>query len=145
MAFQPGSFFQPEPPSPERSWLRNGLRWLLRTLGRRPYVSPDHSEDARQRAGREYHALVTNTIRFAVWLALWAVVGGAVGVWLGWGHTKGATVAITTAAALIGIGAGFGLPCCWLWLTAPVAQRNEGRSQMETDRAQYAERRRAEE
>jgi hypothetical protein len=61
------------------------------------------------------------------------------------GHTKGATVAITTAAALIGIGVGFGLPFCWLWLTAPVAQRNEARSQMETDRAQYAEWRRAEE
>jgi DNA repair exonuclease SbcCD ATPase subunit len=47
-----------------------------------------------------------------------------------------AGLAITT---VVGLAAGFGLPSYWLWMTAPIAQRNEGRGQMVAEQQRHVQ------
>lgn len=115
-----------------------GLRALGGVMVSRPMVDPDHVETASSRAGREFHVLVTSTVRFALWGALWAIGGGAVGLWLSWGHGRTGAVLITTCAAVVGVGCAFAVPFLWLWVTAPVVQRSELRSHAEAERGSWA-------
>jgi len=106
---------------------------LLRSLLRRPEVLPDYSERAFPRSRREYHEL-WNTLRFTLWLGVTAILGGSIGIWLSWGHARAATVVITALAAFIGLAGGFGLPFLWLWISAPVVQRDEARHGLVVER-----------
>ncbi len=108
--------------------LAPGARVLWRIATRRPFVEPNHHESARSRAHREFHLLVTNTVRFALWAAFWTIAFGAIGLWASWGHGRGAAVGITTGAAVVGVLAAFCIPFSWLWVTAPLLQRNEARA-----------------
>jgi hypothetical protein len=101
---------------------------LLRLIARRPTVDPDHSESAGARARREFHSLATSTVRFALWAVSLAILFAAGGLWISWGHGRTASVLITASAAVIGAAAAFGIPFCWLWVTAPVEQRDEART-----------------
>jgi hypothetical protein len=93
-------------------------------------VERDHREAARTRAGREFHVLATNTVRFLIWISLWTIAAGALGLALAWGHGRGATVLITTAFALAGVVVALALPFMWLWLTAAPVQREEARGEL---------------
>lgn len=104
---------------------------FLRTATRRPQVEPNHAEQAGGRASREYHVLVTSTVRFVVWLGLWGILGSAVGLGLAWRHGLGAALAITSISEIIGLAVGLGLPFCWLWMTAPAVQRDEARATLD--------------
>lgn len=97
-------------------------------MSSRPIVAPDHTESARARSSREFRALVTNTIRFAVWAGIWTIAFGSIGLLISWGHKRDAAVAITTVAGLVGFGCAFAVPFCWLWITAAAPQRDEART-----------------
>jgi hypothetical protein len=101
---------------------------LLRLIARRPAVDADHSESAGARARREFHSLATSTVRFALWAVSLAILFAAGGLWISWVHGRTASVLITASAALIGAVAAFGIPFCWLWVTASVEQRDEART-----------------
>jgi hypothetical protein len=77
------------------------------------------------RARRDFHGLVTNTIRFALWVALWGIASTAASIYFSWGHKRGAQVGIGVAAFALGVALAFALPLLWFYLRAPQALLRE--------------------